>query len=234
MKRWLWILVAAGLLWTGQSVDAAVTAPLQTAFHATTARPTGFALSGWVQMKDNVSAAQLPTLLTALAQKAHVQGALQKHHALHFTQWVIQQNISGFHTTLMAEKLGSGHAFLVFSRTGQQQFSGLKESVQVMQKMLASYGTVHFDTTLTGSLRGSQSPKDVAQAALTALGATVQFTQKRSHFELVSALSPLISTQDLFNGHKINVQIVVMPGPKGSQIVDIGSPLMIATATPAD
>ena len=235
MKTILWGVSLAGILWVGAWLRGTIVSPLLTAFHATAATPKGFSLNGWVELSPEAgSTGSLKSLAVNLAQEMHVTGPVVTNRGPTYQRISIGQTVAKFYTDVIAERLQNGSTFLVVDRTGNQGFSGLRESTQMLRHTLSRKGgAVHLDVTLEGALKGHLTPgqaEAVVKRSFGAVGAKSVNGIATAQYVSVAGDSRLIQPADNLQGHPVNIQVALNYNTYWHQEqIDMGSPLITVT-----
>ncbi|MCL4351758.1 MAG: YwmB family TATA-box binding protein [Firmicutes bacterium] len=237
MRNWirngLWAAGVGCVFWAGASVRAAVVSPVMTAFHATKAHPAGFSINGWVELPPSSRSQNLENIVRGLAQKTHIQGPVHFDQGTDYQKTVIRQNIAGFSSELIAERLASGATYMVIDRVGSQGFSGLEESLGLVRHVLANYGSLHCSLTLQGTLPQKLSTtkaKHVINQAFRSIAAKSVNGMTTAHYVSVAGDSGFIHSHDYLQGHPVNIQVALSYNTYLHQEqVDVGTPLVTVT-----
>ncbi len=234
MKTIVWGLSLAGILWVGAWLRGTVVSPLVTAFHATAAIPKGFSLNGWIELPPaSGGSTSLNHLASKLAQEMHVRGPVVSSAGPTYRKISIGQTVAKFYTDVIVERLQNGSTFLVIDRTGNQGFSGLRESTQMIRHTLGREGTPHLDVTLEGALNAHLTPGQAAaivKQSFAAIGAQRVNGIATQQYVSVAGDSRLIQPAENLQGHPVNIQVALNYNTYWHQEqIDIGSPLITVT-----
>ncbi|AEJ39011.1 hypothetical protein TPY_0816 [Sulfobacillus acidophilus TPY] len=230
MKYIGWLLPIGFLVWLGASANAAMVAPLTSAFKATGAHATGYSLNGWVEVTGNPG---LDHLVKDVADVGHISGAPVSQSGTTYDKVTVSQQTAGVTTRIIAESLTAGGTYIVIDRTSTDGLAGLYDSQNWLTHLLAPYGTVHLSVNLVGWVSQSYSPamaKGLINQAFAAVGANPVNAMTTAEYVSVAGETPAIGTSDTLAGRPVNIQVAVTPNTYwGHPEVLVGSPLITMT-----
>ncbi len=230
MRNVFWILAIGAVIWVGAHAQAAVMAPLTTAFRATGAAPSGYSVNDWVEVQSGQG---LPALAGHTKQALHLNAAIHADSSPTYQKMTAAETVAGITTRLIVERLSTGATFVVVDRTSPHGFTGLRETESLFSQVLRGYGAVHADINLEGRIPGHLSAaaqKGVIQRGLSSIAASsVNGIDTRGYVSM-SARSPFIPGGAQLQGHPVNVQIAVSYNAYLHQTqVYVGTPLITVT-----
>jgi len=232
MRNIWWILGLGGIVWIGAHAEAAVRAPLTTAFNQMGAHPTGYSVNDWVELSHD-STQSLTDLALALGTSLHVKDSAVKTRGVGYTKVTETAQVGRITTSLIVERLNSGDTFFVLNRTSPEGFIGLPTTEALFQHVLAPHGTLHQDINLEGVIAGKLSPaqqQDLIHQGLSAVGASVLNGIRAPGYISDAGKSPFISSVDDLESHSINIQIATSYNTylRETQVY-VGTPLVTVT-----
>jgi hypothetical protein len=233
MRTGLAVLVLAAALWLGWRTLLTGGPPLYTAFQATGAAPSGYAVNDWVEWPALTPQPALAAAAAALAADMGIAGPLRPTHGPGWVKWGRERQVGSVETQVLAERLLSGTAYLVVNRAVDAGFVDFPPAIQATRARLTPYGLVHQNITLMGSLPGRLTQGDeraLLARTLRAVGAREVWSTLDGNLVSLSAYAPALGSGLSYRGRAVNLEVALSYDPQDDATeVLVGSPVITVT-----